>query len=570
MDGRLSFLSQQHQFFRALSARGNRLLCLDEFNNGKPGCWGPQVRIQGYAAYLADGGRFKTIALDFDAKKVGPEAAVADAECAMDLLAMAGIPAVMCASGSLGGRHVIFTPHQPGLSAERTRQLVDRLANLGLSSIDRSNLSNAASGAIRPPLAPRRLGYGRSRVLGPFGIALRVLEAGNPPEVVSRLIEELAGPADRRPSLKPPVGDRPVETRTYRSGSEALMALATRLANRRATEADLLAAIEQLQEDDPVRLHLARAGADDARATRRAWEKAVDLVAERPAVAATFVPDDEVIREWRSVDLERLPGIQGRVALVALAEAERHSRRLVGLPVRSTAEKAGVEKSAAGRALKALVELNLLEVASRERGGRGLRYRLNPVCMWSADARGTVGIYASLGGVGKPTVPVASTAVRLGDDITAEVWSVKGLGEAGRRIYRELALATAESGQVRTDDLALSVERHARTVARTLVRLKNRGLARRVSAGLWVAEVRDAVDLAFDLGVVGLNAARAARHAAERRRDAMRRIEYRLAQRGVEPVRQVAYDPANRWATLDEDFGCQAFSAADSGVSGGL
>jgi hypothetical protein len=112
------------------------------------------------------------------------------------------------------------------------------------------------------------------------------------------------------------------------------------------------------------------------------------------------------------------------------------------------------------------------------------------------------------------------------------------------------------------------VDRQVRTVGRTLLRLERVLLARRVGHGEWVAEVRDPVDLAFDLGVVGTNAERSARHMTERRQDALRRIGHRLAERGVEPVQQTAYDPSSRWALLEEDMGCSPLTTADFGVSG--
>ena len=568
------FIEQQQRFFEAINAQGNRLLLLDERNEAVRGVWSRGASRQGYAAFLASGGRFKTIALDFDGKMAGPDAAIADAEFTMNLLSLGGISAVMCASGSAGGRHVIFTVQPPGLSARRTWELVHRLGNLGLASLDRSNLSNVATGAIRPPMAPRRFGYGRSRILGPSGVALRVLEAGNPPEAVSRFVEEIAGPSDRRPRLRGPdaegdAGGAPPGSGSYRTGSEALMGLATHVANRRLREVDLHAAIDALSADDPVRLHLRRQGPDAPRAVRRAWDKAVLVVAERPAVAAAFVDDGEVLRQWRAVDVSRLPGAQGRVALVALCLAERERRRLIGLPVRWVAEQAGLAKSSAGRALQALVKSNVVEVAGVDRGPRGVRYRLVPVDLWSEDARGTVGIPSSWGGVGRPPVPRASPGLALADDLRAEVWSDEGLGEPARRLYRALVLATSESGGARVADLALEVDRQPRTVARTLTMLKTAGLARASGRGCWVAEVRDPIDLAFDLGVVGTNAARVARHQAERRRDAQRRIAHRLALRGVDPVRQTAYNRTSRWARGEEDLGCAPFTAADPGVSGG-
>lgn len=562
---------RQYAFFRAISAQGDQLLVVNPANQGTPGRWQDLETGQGYAAYLASKGRFRTVALDFDATKAGPDASVADAECALHLLSLAGIQAVTCASGSLGGRHVLFTVRGLGLNRRTAYELNDRLVKMGLTSLDCSNMSNPSTGAIRPPLAPRRQGHGRSRPLAPLDICLDVLSRGNPPEAVSILVEALAAPADRRPALRREA-DTGVETlREYDTASQALLGAATRAVNRGMSEEAFTAMVKLLPQNDPIVGHLERQGSAgrQRRAIARAWETAAAFVESRPVVAISRVPDEEVIQDWCRVDVGRLPASQGRIALVLLSLAVAYDRRLIWLSVRAAAECAGVSRSTAETSIQRLVDSRVIEVADGGSSGRARRFRLNPTSDWDPNSRRTVGIYPYRGGGGEPTVLTGFGAPDLANDVAAEVWSQQGLGEARRKVYRALvsATSTSTSDVVEVKYLAAVLEVTPQVVGRHLRMLEGAGLARRRGRSQWAPEVRDAVDLSFALGVAGVNAARTARHSRERRDEAIRRVTYRLKAKGIRPVVQVAFDPQSPWAIVAEDLGCGLIRTVD-GVSG--
>ena len=113
-----------------------------------------------YALHLADEtGRYRLLGFDLDTQK-GPVAA--DLDRLRALLTRAGLPHVVCASGPGGGRHVWVGLAQP-VPAAVVAGIARGLAAM-LPSLDTAPLLNPRTGALRPPLAPHRLG-GRSEVL---------------------------------------------------------------------------------------------------------------------------------------------------------------------------------------------------------------------------------------------------------------------------------------------------------------------------------------------------------------------------------------------------------------------
>ena len=109
-----------------------------------------------WAVNLADThGRFWLLCADLDAKP-SAEAAGADTVRLSGLLSEAGIPHLVCVSGPTGGRHVWI-----GLRESVDAEVVGALAFLlkgWLPSLDVAPLVNPASGCVRPPGAPHRLG----------------------------------------------------------------------------------------------------------------------------------------------------------------------------------------------------------------------------------------------------------------------------------------------------------------------------------------------------------------------------------------------------------------------------
>lgn len=115
-----------------------------------------------WAVHLADTqGRFRLLCADLDAKP-SADAAAADAVRLAGVLADLGIPHLMCASGPTGGRHVWL-----GLRESVDAEVVSALAYLlkaWLPTLDVAPLVNPASGCVRPPGSPHRLG-GVSQVI---------------------------------------------------------------------------------------------------------------------------------------------------------------------------------------------------------------------------------------------------------------------------------------------------------------------------------------------------------------------------------------------------------------------
>ena len=111
-----------------------------------------------WAVHLADAaGGFRLLGFDLDAHRPDQrDAAAADADRLVELLAQVGIAHVVCASGPSGGRHV-WVGLDHGADAGQVASLA-RLARHVLPTLDIAPLSNPATGCLRPPLSPHRDG----------------------------------------------------------------------------------------------------------------------------------------------------------------------------------------------------------------------------------------------------------------------------------------------------------------------------------------------------------------------------------------------------------------------------
>ncbi len=117
-----------------------------------------------WAMPLADeAGAYRLLCFDLDAHGPGGRAgAAADAAALVEELSRAGLDALVCESGPSGGRHVWV-----GLAESAPAELVAAIARRAREvcpSVDIAPLTNARTGAVRPPGAPHREG-GRSRCL---------------------------------------------------------------------------------------------------------------------------------------------------------------------------------------------------------------------------------------------------------------------------------------------------------------------------------------------------------------------------------------------------------------------
>jgi hypothetical protein len=141
----------------------------NSYRSSTPASGPPPTPGLPYALHLADDrGRYRLLGFDLDVHK-GPVAA--DLDRLRTLLKRAGLPHVVCASGPGGGRHVWVALAEP-VGAVVVAGIARGLAGL-LPSLDTAPLLNPRSGALRPPLAPHRLG-GRSKTVdGRLGDLLR-------------------------------------------------------------------------------------------------------------------------------------------------------------------------------------------------------------------------------------------------------------------------------------------------------------------------------------------------------------------------------------------------------------
>jgi len=177
-----------------------------------------------WAVHLADTqGRFRLLCADLDAKP-SADAAAADAVRLSSFLSDLGIQHLMCASGPTGGRHVWL-----GLRESVDAEMVSALAYLlkaWLPTLDVAPLVNPASGCVRPPGSPHRLGgvsqviAGSARALTDATVTLAEVHA-----LMSRLAQHVhpvlpsAAPRQRHPVAEGngmpflPGAKRPLSTR---------------------------------------------------------------------------------------------------------------------------------------------------------------------------------------------------------------------------------------------------------------------------------------------------------------------------------------------------------------------
>lgn len=136
-----------------------------------------------WAMNLADdAGYYQWVVFDLDAKGGNTRA---DARRLASWLAPLGIRHLECASGPTGGRHLWVRAES--LHPQLVAAIAHRAASL-LPTLDKGPLTNAATGAVRPPLSPHRL-RGRSEPLGRGTDPLAALDG--PPTLTPERAEQL-------------------------------------------------------------------------------------------------------------------------------------------------------------------------------------------------------------------------------------------------------------------------------------------------------------------------------------------------------------------------------------------
>ncbi|WP_156697972.1 hypothetical protein [Nocardioides sp. Leaf285] len=154
--------------------------------------WDAHPHDQPYAEYLANGGWYKTLALDFDARgDNGRQKVESEVQLVKRLLRAVALGFIDCASGPTGGRHLVATFDGDGVSAAYMRLFCQRLKDLlDLSTLDIACMTNPETGCIRPPYSAHRLG-GRSEPSTSLEVTPHTLARGNDPMRLRALLDAM-------------------------------------------------------------------------------------------------------------------------------------------------------------------------------------------------------------------------------------------------------------------------------------------------------------------------------------------------------------------------------------------
>lgn len=483
-----------------------------------------------WAIYLAGADRrFRLLAFDFDSGRHGAEVADADATRMCAHLSELGVAYLRAHSGPAGGQHVWVRLGEPGAAAADVRHLAHVLRQ-HYPSLDTAPLSNAVTGAVRPPGAPHR--HGDRSLPHLQGTALEVVLArmsqGTAPEVVEwilarhphnvtvtregstrpvRIVEDAAGPHLDRP--RRPLTERtrvlldaPAPPGTDRSALAHSILLG--MARGGHTLADVRRAVEsapglvRLRDDD------ARGRDEVARQWRRALEAAAGFA---PAPIAERTPiDDELDQVEVAVTVNparwsRPGGASDERILHALIVLARTARtRTVDIDVRRLAEAAAVDPSTVSRRLRVLAGEGWV---TRVQAGSGTRASTWELDLPEVDAT-----------QGEPAPAPTATSQLLLHHHTHDVWTNRtGLGGAAARIHWA---ASTLGKHLRTRDalaelISTATGYTTATVTRTLAHLRTLGLLPASSnRSIQMDQVAQLI------GTAGTAARRALRHLVDR------------------------------------------------------
>ena len=521
-----------------------------------------------YALHLVDERRrYRLLGFDLDVHK-GP--VTADLDRLRELLTRARLPHVVCRSGPTGGRHVWVALAQP-VTAAVVAGIAHGLRAM-LPSLDSTPLLNPRTGALRPPLAPHRLG-GRAEVLHgrledllhPVATPTHVLALAALVQTAQSVVEppvetlatardadghqHLTGPrrglsARARAALHdpmPPATDASAVLRTALCGA----------VRARWHLADILALL--LTAPGLIHARTQRAGGHrDLRATAeqtailtRQWHRAVEFIAANPR-AADIVGDDETFEPRCSEVVAAVAALQRRadaapgrwaqgggpadrrVLDVACEQMLTAVRLDIELDVRRLALLTGMGRSTAHAALRRLVGDGWITPAAPAAGVHGAHWAL-PTAPATPPHRAPDELSTAKTPQGRtqgnpppseaPTLRRAwlshlrgRTSAVLHDALTAS-----GLGHHTARVYQ--ALTTTPTSGV---DLTVATGYSSPRLQRLLDRLAGRRLACTDRAGHWRLLGRGHTTgarldrAARALGVDGLLVDRAARYGIER------------------------------------------------------
>jgi hypothetical protein len=524
-----------------------------------------------WAMYLSgDRSRFDFLCFDLDSSRGN---AVYDAGRLSLWLHELNIPHLVCRSGPSGGRHVWI-----GLAEQVDAPQVKALALLAsqlLPSLDPTPLTNPATGCVRPPGAPHRLG-GVSTPEGPVtALTNPTVSADAIAALTAFLVDagaELTAPAaalsrgmaldaDGHPYIAGP--KRPLTARVAalleaEPGHDASVALASVLAgcaHARWRYSDVLALVE-MPAFEHIRTLRRSGNADRAprttqgriRALNSAWNGAVRYVAAHPLNGSG--DDRDYAARLTSVltAVERaqeradaMPGLWGadRASSAARRSRGTHSTRAVlnalclylvqsAQPVieadaRRLSADTGYGRTTVSAALIALAtpadesspeSAWIVRVGDAE-GAHGQRYRLSQKFSTNPEDHNRSQVLARPGHP-SPAPSVTYWTTRLSHDLHAlsrdTFAAPRSLGRTAGLIFKQLR----DDALATVEDLTRSTGLDAVRIRSGLRRLHAHRIARRLPQG-WARGQELAVDRAAQtLDVAGYLERRRARYAVER------------------------------------------------------
>lgn len=525
-----------------------------------------------YAVHLTDSaGRYRLLGFDLDAK-AGP--VDADLGRLRALLTQARLAHMVCASGPGGGRHV-WVGLTEAINPERIAGLARGLALL-LPSLDIAPLTNRRTGALRPPLAPHRLG-GRSEILdGQLSDVLR------PTATVAQVLT-LAGLVDAAHTVDEPPASTlatPRDEHGHRHLTGARRALSTRAAAAlynplpaSANFSEVLATalcgavrarwhltdilevlatapgLEHARTERRGRTRHPRSTVEQVRVLTRQWHRTVAFAAANPTHAGddpTFEPRcaaivDAIAAAQRRADASpgrwARPGgpADRRVLDVACAQMLAAISCDIELDTRRLALIAGIGRDTARVALQRLARDGWIASTTPAAGIHGAHWALpQPPATLSTSHTST----SQSQGAPRPSDPRPRRAAwrshlaqRI-SSLTHDALTAHGLGHHTARTFQVLSTSHTAVADI-TARTGYSYHR----VLRQLDRLATHRLVVVDGAGRWRLPMRDhRTSAARTLGVHGVLVDRAARYKIER--DAWEWWTEELAWRKLAPARR--------------------------------
>lgn len=429
-----------------------------------------------FALHLTDeSGRFRLLALDFDAHHAGSTADKDLAACTAALTS-AGIDHLVCSSGPGGGYHV-WIRLGTAISPHRLAPIIEAFA-AAWPSLDRGPLANSRTGCVRAPGAPHRAGGTSMPLTDPHirPVSLRALRtvikqltqlpqasgtsttgartAPVPVHIDLQGHPHLAGPRRPLPTQIRALARTPITVRTDASAVGWSILLAC--AHARMQYRDLHEAVftDRWPGLEAVRTHRTSAGErtprfDATAELARQWAKAVTAAscthrsssgpsparrAAEATIADLLTRMDAQPHRWAGKT-----GAQDRLVLLALAARTLAAAAAdVHLSERNWASAAGIARDTVADRLKTLVQQGWLARVRRAAGP------------WAAVWR-----IVRPGGGEQRSGAVFTPGMERQLDAELEcaredIWHARPLGVLGMRVWTHLAAGRASVRELAT------------------------------------------------------------------------------------------------------------------------